>query len=241
MANLLFNGDFTSGWQSRNGPISNFPYSCIVAADRFSALSSYAGRDYVGKFILKSGDKCNVTNTDERNQVMGYWSSSDIGTTQWYGFSFMIDKLLTSYGNWLNIWEFGWPTEMINIIDNNTLLIKQRYPNKETKLSNLIITNQWYDILIKLKLSYGSDGTYEVWLRKPNEALYSSSPVHSSTGISAKSTELVHQLGIYRVASPITQTLYIADYKVGISRADVEYIRNGATCPILSCTLSMAT
>ncbi len=216
---IIFDGSFTSGWKSSGGAISAFTFSCILK-DRFSALPSYSGRNNVGKFTIKPGDHCN-SGTSERCQCAAYWPKSVVPSTQWYGFSFMLDNTWTSNGGWFQVWEFGWPSESIGIDVNNHLWLKQAYPNIGTTSSFALSKGVWYDALVKIKLSYGTDGIYEVLIREPGDATYSQ--VHYSTGISAKSTELVHQLGPYRGGSTNTQILYIADYKVGTTRADVEY------------------
>ncbi len=235
---LLFDGSFTLGWQSRTGPISNFSFSCIVAADRFQALTSFSGRTKVGKFIIKPDDQCNVTNDDERCQCAKMWSSSVVGTTQWYGFSFMLDPTWTSNGQWFMLWEYGWPSEVLDINNNNQLFIKQYYSNKATTLSAPIVKDQWYDVLARIKLSYASDGIYEVFLRRPGETTYKQ--VHYSTGATAISNQLVHQLGPYRGASSNIQILYIADYKVGTERNDVEY-ENSNPCPTSICNFTITS
>lgn len=219
---LIFDGSFITGWQSRGGAISNFTFSCIVAEDRFSVMPIFSGREHVGKFTIKNGDVCNTSNGEERCQIAKMWPSSVIGTTQWYGFSFMLDPTWTSNGQWFMLWEYGWPSEVLDINNNNQLFIKQYYSNKATTLSAPIVKDQWYDVLIRIKLSYASDGIYEVFLRRPGEATYKQ--VHFSTGATAILNQLVHQLGPYRGrASTNTQIVYIADYKVGTTRTDVEY------------------
>lgn len=241
----IFNGDFTSGWKSRTGPISNFLFSCIVAADRFQALPSFQGRANVGKFIIKPGDMCNVTNTDERCQVMKAVTSSIIGTTQWFAFSFMLDPTWTSNGyiksdgmpsNWFMLWEFGWPTQMLNIsMDNKLEAFQTKGTTVSTNINPTLAKGSWYDVLMRQKFSYGSDGIFEVWIKKPGESTYSI--IHYSTGVSAEAAELAHQLGPYRGKSSNTQIVYIADYKVGTTRADVEYRSGPLQPPVVSFTV----
>ncbi len=230
-AKVIFDGNFTSGWESRAGAVSDFTFSCIVSADRFVAMPSYMGRKYVGKFIIKPGDKCNVRNNDERNQVAKMWTSSVIGTTQWYGFSFMLDPTWTQNGyikpdgtpsNWFMLWEFGWPTEVLDIsMDNKLIAYKEQTISTLVHTEPLLNKGEWYDVLAQIKLSYETNGLYEVWFRRPGETTYSK--IHYSTGVTAYPTELAHQLGPYRGPSANTQIVYVSDYKVGTTRADVSY------------------
>lgn len=217
---VIFNGSFTSGWQSKTGAISNFAASCIISADRFQALFSYAGRYNVGKFIIKDGDGCDTTHVDETTKVYSSWPASVIGTTQWYGFSLMLDPSWVTSGQWFMFWKYGWSTEVIGIDVGNKLWIKHYIPNKTTSVLIPLIPGQWYNFLIKLKISYGTDGIYEISLRRPGESVYT--VIHSSTGVTAESGALVHQLGESRGGlSTNTQIIYIADYKVGTEMLDV--------------------
>jgi len=254
---IIFDGSFTSGWKSSGGRISNFSFSCILAADRFTSLPIYRGRTKVGKFTIRPGDRCNVgTSLNERCQVARMWDGtkhwdfdlgkdvpdwdgpSVVGTTQWYGFSYMLDESYTSNGDWFQVWEFGWASESVGLDNRNMRLwIRQAsLPVSEgSSPSGVIIPGVWYDFLIRVKLSYGTDGIFEVLLRRPGETKYTQ--VHYTNGVTARSDQLVHQTGPYRGKSTNTQIVYMSDYKVGTNRADVEY--NPDPCPTSQCDFTI--
>lgn len=233
---ILFDGVFKSQWNGINGPIDNWNYGCIVSGDRFTSLPVYDGHINVGKFIIKDGDECNSGTTGAERCMVGatgsYTKLPAVGNTVWFGFSFKLDSTWTLENTWQMLWQLGHPTETIYLGGLNELRIRQTMIGyDQAVVPEIIISkNVWYNILMKIKLSYGSDGIYDVYIQKPGDASYNL--IHSTTGQTLETDpgSQMFSMGMYRGKEAIyTNTIYYSDYKIGTTRADVE-ICNISTC-----------
>lgn len=242
---LLFDGTFKGNEErtSKNGPVGAFETSCLAQPDSFGvvAASTLPGNrsGYAGKFFQGAGTKYDCA-TNQHNLLTHFTSNiPNPNRDVWYGYSVMLKSPWNEPGGFMQLGAHvssafmcvgscgNWGLYINHL--NGAPMDKFRILNyrRWIDLPSTYETDIWHDWMYHIYWSTTS-GSLDVWHRGPADSTYEL--VYSQDGLpteqdfgNGEKNYMMNRIGIYRGTSNVESTVYLMDFKIGTTRADVEY------------------